>query len=67
MRLPGMAHITDGAPRSPADARRAGYPIREAYAAARRLELLCALRTRLPHLSTGARTFTVSGTIEWKK
>jgi len=35
--------VTDGAPRDPADAERAGYTAREDYAAARRQELLNAL------------------------
>jgi LmbE family N-acetylglucosaminyl deacetylase len=38
-----IAHLTDGAPRDPQDARAAGFASREEYAAARRSELLCAL------------------------
>lgn len=38
-----FVHITDGAPRKPADALRAGYGRREEYARARRQELLSAL------------------------
>jgi LmbE family N-acetylglucosaminyl deacetylase len=43
MPLLGIVHITDGAPRSPSDAKRAGCQTREEYAAARRAELLCAM------------------------
>jgi len=39
-----IVHVTDGSPRDPLFARRAGYPSREAYAQARREELACALR-----------------------
>ena len=39
-----ILHVTDGSPRDPADARRAGLATREEYAAARRRELECALR-----------------------
>ncbi|MBN8728336.1 MAG: PIG-L family deacetylase [Xanthomonadales bacterium] len=38
-----LIHLTDGAPRDGVDARRAGYPNREAYAAARARELDAAL------------------------
>lgn len=38
-----VVHLTDGAPRAPEDARAAGCDTREAYAALRRKELLCAL------------------------
>jgi N-acetylglucosamine malate deacetylase 2 len=41
--LLGTVHVTDGAPRSLDDARRAGHRSREAYAAARRAEFLCAM------------------------
>jgi LmbE family N-acetylglucosaminyl deacetylase len=45
-RLPGLriVHITDGAPRDPADTRSAGFEHREEYAAARRRELVSAMR-----------------------
>ena len=45
-RLPGLriVHITDGAPRDPADTLAAGFKQREEYAAARRRELLAAMR-----------------------
>jgi LmbE family N-acetylglucosaminyl deacetylase len=45
-RLPGLriVHITDGAPRDPADTLVAGFQRREDYAAARRRELLSAMR-----------------------
>lgn len=39
-----LIHLTDGAPRDLADARRTGFADRDAYAAARRLELSRALR-----------------------
>ena len=39
-----LVHVTDGAPRDGADARRHGYPDPAAYAAARRTELADALR-----------------------
>ena len=39
-----IIHTTDGSPRDPADAVRAGFATREEYAAARRRELECALR-----------------------
>jgi LmbE family N-acetylglucosaminyl deacetylase len=38
-----VVHLTDGAPRDGTDARAAGFATREAYAAARRAELLSAL------------------------
>jgi LmbE family N-acetylglucosaminyl deacetylase len=38
-----IVHVTDGSPRDPADARTAGFDTREAYARARRRELLDAL------------------------
>ncbi|HEU4700441.1 MAG TPA: PIG-L family deacetylase [Gemmatimonadales bacterium] len=38
-----VAHVTDGAPRAPADARAAGFTRREDYAAARRRERAAAL------------------------
>jgi len=46
--LPGMPrahimHVTNGAPRDPADARAAGFATTEAYARARRKELLAAM------------------------
>jgi len=42
---PGLhvLHLTDGAPRDPADARREGFARREEYAEARRREVECAL------------------------
>src|SRR5438045_3981695 len=40
---PVVVHVTDGAPRNPADARAAGCPTREDYARLRREELLAAL------------------------
>jgi LmbE family N-acetylglucosaminyl deacetylase len=45
-RLPGLriVHITDGAPRDPADTLAAGFQRREDYAAARRRELISAMR-----------------------
>lgn len=43
MRNPRVLHVTDGAPRNLADARSAGFEIREDYAQARRTELLNAL------------------------
>ena len=45
-RLPGLriVHLTDGAPRDPADTLVAGFQRREDYAAARRRELLAAMR-----------------------
>lgn len=39
-----ILHITDGAPRNPADAQAAGYQSREEYAGARRCELRGAMR-----------------------
>jgi len=39
-----ILHVTDGAPRNPADARAAGFERREDYAAARRRELLGAMK-----------------------
>src|ERR1044071_8626730 len=39
-----FVYLTDGAPRDPGDTLRAGYDLREAYAAARREELFKALR-----------------------
>ena len=44
--LPGLllVHVTDGAPRANTDAAAAGFDTQAAYAAARRLELLAALR-----------------------
>ncbi len=44
LRLLKIVHITDGAPRSSGDAKRAGFRNREEYAAARRDELHCAMR-----------------------
>jgi N-acetylglucosamine malate deacetylase 2 len=43
LRLAGIVHVTDGAPRNGADARAAGYETREDYAQARRRELENAL------------------------
>jgi LmbE family N-acetylglucosaminyl deacetylase len=43
MRLAGIIHVTDGAPRNNADARAAGFETHEDYARARRWELLDAL------------------------
>ena len=45
-RLPGLriVHLTDGAPRDPADTLAAGFDRREDYAAARRRELISAMR-----------------------
>jgi LmbE family N-acetylglucosaminyl deacetylase len=45
-RLPGLriVHLTDGAPRDPANSRAAGFEHREDYAAARRRELFSAVR-----------------------
>jgi N-acetylglucosamine malate deacetylase 2 len=39
-----LVHVTDGAPRNMDDARRLGFPSRQAYACARRKELLAALQ-----------------------
>ncbi len=44
LRLLGIVQITDGAPRSGGDAKRTGFAATEAYAAARRAELLCAMK-----------------------
>jgi N-acetylglucosamine malate deacetylase 2 len=43
LRAPLILHVTDGAPRNLADARRAGFEQREDYAQARRMELRNAL------------------------
>jgi LmbE family N-acetylglucosaminyl deacetylase len=40
-----FVYLTDGSPRDPADAKRAGYDSRESYAAARHNELCAALKT----------------------
>src|SRR5690349_7419638 len=48
-----IAHVTDGAPANLADAERAGFASREAYALARREEVgraLAAVGCRKPHL-----------------
>jgi LmbE family N-acetylglucosaminyl deacetylase len=44
LRTAWLLHLTDGAPRDGVDGRAAGYPDRDDYARARRLELLRALR-----------------------